>query len=99
MKSPSKSPTAWASRTSTYQGHVGSDELIKKGYEDSGVADLISWEEFNEKQYFPSPTDPDWEKWPAGLYEFYKDPVKYPIQTPTGKIRDRSHGFGQALPG
>ena len=35
--------------------------------EGSGVADLISWEEFNEKQYFLSPTDPDWEKWPAGL--------------------------------
>ena len=41
-------------------------DKIKEGYEISGIAHLISWEEFNEKQYFVAPTDPDWEKWPAG---------------------------------
>jgi trimethylamine-N-oxide reductase (cytochrome c) len=61
-------------------------DKIKEAYEISGIADLISWEEFNEKQYFVAPTDPDWEKWPAGLYEFYKDPINHPIQTPTGKL-------------
>jgi trimethylamine-N-oxide reductase (cytochrome c) len=73
-------------------------DLIKEGWKKSGVADLISWEEFDEKQYFPSPTDPDWEKWPAGLYEFYKDPVKYPIQTPTGKLEIEATGLAKHFP-
>ena len=29
---------------------------------------------------------PEWETVPAGLREFYEDPEKYPLQTPSGKL-------------
>ena len=47
---------------------------------------LISWEEFKQKQYYVVPSDPNWEERPAGLYNFYKDPDKYPLPTPSGKL-------------
>ena len=50
---------------------------IKSAYE-HGVEELISWEDFSEKQYYIVPTDPDWEKVPAGLREFYEDPEEQP---------------------
>ncbi len=73
-------------------------DWIKYGYEESGVADLISWEEFKEKKYFVAPTDPDWEKHPAGMYEFYKDPEKYPMPTPTGKLEFEATGLKKHFP-
>ena len=36
---------------------------------------IVPLEEFQEKDYFVVPVAKDWEKWPAGLYDFYKDPV------------------------
>ena len=78
----------------------GMDEWgwIKYGWKESGVADLISWEELKEKQYFPSPTDLDWEKYPAGLLQFYQDPGKYPIQTPSGKLEIEASGLLKHFP-
>ena len=81
-----------------YTQGMSEGDLIKKGYQDSGIADMISWEDFKEKQYFVSPTDPDWEAWPAGLYEFYKDPIKHPIQTPTGKIEIEATTLAKHFP-
>ena len=60
--------------------------------------DLISWEELKEKEYYVVPTDPDWEKYPAGMIEFYKDPEKHPCQHPTGKLEILFPETGQALP-
>ncbi len=50
------------------------DELIKATYEGMKFDQIVSWEEFQEKDYFVIPVSKDWEKWPAGLYNFYKDP-------------------------
>jgi hypothetical protein len=73
-------------------------DLIKLGYETSGVADRISWEEFNEKGYYVVPPDPDWEKIPAGLVEFYEDPEKHPLSTPTGRLEFYSTGLAEHFP-
>ena len=81
-----------------YTKGMTEEEWIKHGWENSGVADLVSWEELKEKQYFPSPTDPDWEKWPAGLFEFYSDPEMHPIQTPSGKIEIESSTLKKHFP-
>ena len=53
------------------------EEWIKFGFDNSGVQNMISWEEFKEKGYFVVPTDPKWEKYPAGMYDFYNDPEKH----------------------
>jgi anaerobic selenocysteine-containing dehydrogenase len=73
-------------------------EKIKLGFERSGFQDLISWEEFKEKQYFITPTDPDWEKVPAGLRLFYEDPEKNPLETPTGKLEFYSQRLAEHFP-
>ncbi len=81
-----------------YTQGMSEEEWIKHGWKESGVADLVSWEELKEKQYFPSPTDPDWDKYPAGLLQFYQDPEKNPIQTPTGKLEIEATGLLKHFP-
>ncbi|MBN1629363.1 MAG: molybdopterin-dependent oxidoreductase, partial [Thermoleophilia bacterium] len=81
-----------------YTGGRTIPELIKLGYETSGVAQLVSWEELREKGYFVVPTDPDWHKAPAGLLEFYEDPEGHPLTTPTGKLEFYSTGLAEHFP-
>jgi trimethylamine-N-oxide reductase (cytochrome c) len=66
------------------------DDLIKKGYETSGITDVISWEELNEKQYITFGANPDWEKQTPPANLFYNDPVKNPLVTPSGKLEFES---------
>ena len=82
-----------------YTGGKTIPELIRSGYENSGAAHLISWEELNEKGYFVVPPDPEWEKIPAGLIEFYEDPVNHPLTTPTGKLEFYATGLAEYFPG
>ncbi len=73
-------------------------DLIKLGFETSGVQDMVSWEKIKEKGYYVIPTDPNWEKIPAGLIKFYEDPVKNPLTTPTGKIEFYATGLAEHFP-
>ncbi len=81
-----------------YTGGMTIPEIIREGYETSGSADKISWEELNEKGYYVVPTDPDWESIPAGLIEFYEDPDKHPLSTPTGRLEFYSTGLAEHFP-
>src|SRR5204862_392001 len=74
------------------------DELIKISFAGSGVDKLISYEKFEEKGYFVIPTDPDWEKTPAGLKRFYDDPDHNPLKTPSGKIEFCSQNLARYFP-
>jgi trimethylamine-N-oxide reductase (cytochrome c) len=82
-----------------YTGGKTVNELIRAGYENSGVAHLISWEELNEKGYFVVPPDPGWEEIPAGMIEFYQDPAAHPLTTPTGKLEFYATGLADHFPG
>ncbi len=73
-------------------------EWIKYGWETSRCADLISWEELNRKGYYVVPTADNWEDVPAGFYEFYKDPEKHPLSTPTGKLEFEATGLVKHFP-
>jgi trimethylamine-N-oxide reductase (cytochrome c) len=75
------------------------DELIKATYEGMKFDSIVPWEEFKEKDYMVLPVAEDWEKWPAGLYNFYKDPVANPLPTPTGKLEFYSESLEKAFPG
>lgn len=75
------------------------DELIRLGlYEESGIKDMVDWETIEENGYWVVPTDPDWEKQPAGLREFYEDPDENPLDTPTGKIEFESTALKERFP-
>ena len=74
------------------------EEWIKHTYENLGLPEFISWEDFNEKQYVIFPTAEDWEKDPPGFRKFYDDPVKNPLPTPSGKLEFYSARLAQHFP-
>jgi trimethylamine-N-oxide reductase (cytochrome c) len=81
-----------------YSGGLTIREKIKIGYDNMELDDLISWEEFRDKQYYIVPTDPEWGKVPPGLRKFYEDPGKNPLETPTGKLEFYSQRLADHFP-
>jgi molybdopterin guanine dinucleotide-containing S/N-oxide reductase-like protein len=81
-----------------YTGGKTVDDLIKEGFENSGVQDLVSWEEFKEKGHFVIPNDPDWEKYEIGMRKFYEDPENNPLTTPSGKLEYYSQRLADHFP-
>jgi trimethylamine-N-oxide reductase (cytochrome c) len=81
-----------------YTGGKTVEELIKLGFETSGVQNMITYEEFEEKGYFVIPTSPEWEKHPAGLLKFYEDPENNPLKTPSGKIEFYAQNLAKHFP-
>ena len=81
-----------AKKLGLYEQYVGGteDELIRKGFDNSGVQDMVSYEEFMEKGYFVVPTAEGWEDDPRGMRPFYEDPAANPLLTPTGLIEFKS---------
>jgi trimethylamine-N-oxide reductase (cytochrome c) len=57
------------------------------GYEQSGIADLVSWETLKEKGYFIVPTHPEWRNNPANR-----------LETPTGKLEFYSQALADKWP-
>jgi trimethylamine-N-oxide reductase (cytochrome c) len=81
-----------------YTGGKSIEDLIRYGFENSGVQEMVTYQELEEKQYFVIPTDPDWKKYPPGLRKFYEDPEKNPLSTPTGKIEFYSERLARTFP-
>jgi hypothetical protein len=52
-------------------------EYIEGVYKGMNFDKIVSWEEFQEKDYMVLPVSRIGETCPAGLYEFYKDPVAH----------------------
>ena len=82
-----------------FTGGKSVPELVKNGFDHSGIQDMVSFEEFKEKGYYVVPTDPDWEKYPAGMKAFYDDPEGNRLSTPSGKIEFYSERLAKAFPG
>jgi len=74
------------------------EELIRANFEKSGIQEMISYEEFEEKKYFTIPTAPDWKDEPAGMKRFYEDPDNNPLRIPSGKIEFSSQNLAQHFP-
>lgn len=74
------------------------EEWIRHGYENSGLKDMVSWEEFNEKKYYVVPVREDWKEQPVGLSAFYNDPVAHPLGTPSGKLEFYSEKLAKNFP-
>jgi trimethylamine-N-oxide reductase (cytochrome c) len=73
--------------------------LIKRGFETSGVQDMVTWEEFRDKGYYVVPTNPDWRQKDVGLRKFYEDPANNPLGTPSGKLEFYSARLAEHFPG
>ncbi len=74
------------------------EEWIKFGWEKSGVDDMVSWEQLQEKGCFVVPIQDDWEKAPPGWRTFYEDPVNNPLKTPSGKLEFYSERLAENFP-
>jgi len=73
-------------------------EYIEGVYKGMNFDKIVSWEEFQEKDYMVLPVSKSWKDLPAGLYEFYKDPVKNPLPTPSGKLEFYSESLAKYFP-
>jgi trimethylamine-N-oxide reductase (cytochrome c) len=71
---------------------------MRVGFDHSGCTELISWKKLKENGYYVIPTDPEWEKDTPGLGDFYKDPEKHPLTTPTGKLEIYSEKLAKHFP-
>jgi anaerobic selenocysteine-containing dehydrogenase len=82
-----------------YTGGKSISEWIKFGFDTSGVTRYIDYDEFKQKGYFVIPTDPEWERYPAGLRKFHDDPENNPLTTPSGKLEFYSQRLADKFPG
>jgi len=73
-------------------------QLVQFGFQTSGIAGFISWEDFQDKQYFVIPTDPEWASIPRGFSDYYNLPTGAGLHTPSGKIEFYSQGLAQHFP-
>jgi len=74
------------------------EERVRKGFDRSGVQDMISWEEFIEKDYYVAPVDPNWKDRPVSMVAFYEDPENNPLTTPSGKVEFYSQRLADNFP-
>jgi anaerobic selenocysteine-containing dehydrogenase len=81
-----------------YTGGKSVDQWIEAGYQNSGAAGEISFEELKEKGYYVVPQDPDWEKIRPGMLDFYEKPDEHPLSTPSGKIEFYSSRLAEHFP-
>jgi trimethylamine-N-oxide reductase (cytochrome c) len=81
-----------------YTGGKTVEELIKISFDNSGIQNMISYEEFKEKGYFVIPTEPDWKTRPAGMIEFHDNPDEHPLHTPSGKVEFYSQTLASHFP-
>jgi molybdopterin guanine dinucleotide-containing S/N-oxide reductase-like protein len=82
-----------------YTGGRSIEDLIKFGFDHCGGADkYISYEKWKENGYWIAPTDPEWEKYPKGMEEFYKDPENHKLTTPSGKLEFYSETLATTFP-
>jgi anaerobic selenocysteine-containing dehydrogenase len=74
------------------------DRLIELFWQGSGVAHLDVNDDFHKKDIFVMPADPDIQKTPAGLHDFYMDPKSQPLSTPTGLLEFTSTAIEKHFP-
>ena len=74
------------------------EEAIKNGFDNSGVPQDFSYEDLKEKKFWASKVRDGWETEPAGLYNFWKDPENYPLETPSGKLEYYSTRLAENFP-
>ena len=74
------------------------EDWIKVGWQNSGAAEEITFEELKEKGYYVVPQDTEWKERKAGMWDFYKDPENNPVTTTSGKIEFFSQRLAENFP-
>lgn len=74
------------------------EQWLQRGFEDSGITDGTTWEEFKEKKLWASRIREDWKAAPRGYTPFAEDPLMNPLPTPTGKLEFYSTILSETFP-
>ena len=74
------------------------EEWIRFGFDNSGVQDMITYEELKRKGYFVIPIAPDWKPLKPAMHGFYEDPEGDSLKTPSGKIEFYSQNLAKHFP-
>jgi anaerobic selenocysteine-containing dehydrogenase len=77
---------------------VTDDRLIKMLWQATGVAHMDTHNQFEKEGIFILPCDPEIQKVPPGLRQFYLEPEKFPLNTPTGKLEFTSTNLQKYFP-
>ena len=74
------------------------DDKMRIGFENSGVQDYVDYEEFLSKKSYIVPAAEGWEEDNAGFFDFYSDPKRYPLTTPSGLLEYYSPRLAEKFP-
>ena len=76
------------------------DELVRELYKASGIEELITWEELEQRQmvFIPKKDEEEIRKMPPGLRVFHDDSRKYHLTTPSGLLEYSSLNMERKLP-
>ena len=74
------------------------EEWIEYGFSVSGAQDMMSLDEWKEKQYVTAPAAEDWQEDKAGLIDFYNNPESDPIRLPSGLLEYYSARLAEHFP-
>ena len=74
------------------------EQRVRNGFEQSGLRDLVSWEEFDRKDHYVVPVDPRWKERSVSMVDFYEDPESHPLTTPSGKVEFYSQSLAEHFP-
>jgi trimethylamine-N-oxide reductase (cytochrome c) len=82
----------------TITENMTTDDMRRSVFDFQGIEKFISWEEFREKGYYLYDIAEDWEDDPPGLRQFYEDPEKHKLSTPSGKLEYYSERLAKHFP-
>ena len=77
------------------EGKKTFDEWAKSFFEEAGLPNYITFEEFRRKQYWLLPVDPLWKENKSYISFFAEDPETFPLKTPSGKIEFYSENLAK----
>ena len=81
-----------------YTGGRDVEDSVRATFDGARETMPLTYEEWLEKGYYPSPTRDGWEDLPAGFHNFCVDPDAYPLQTPSGKVEFYSTRLAENFP-
>ena len=81
-----------------YTGGRTVESTVKIAYQESGLAEDISFEDWIDRGYLSSPIKKGWEDRPVAMSGFAEDPEANPLETPSGKIEIYSTALAEHFP-
>ena len=77
---------------------ISNRDMMKKIWDYMGGDRLITWDDLWKNKYWMYNTAEDWKDDPPGMRQFYEDPEKNTLSTPSGKLEFYSETLAKHFP-